>query len=171
MKSYAGIGSRSITNKERKNIVSIAKIMAKADWLLYSGNADGADMSFQEGSDGKCVIMVPWKDFNIDNYDFTFSRDYFVVGDSKDGLNSIKKYHPNPEALSYGGKALMARNYHQINGYKGYPKVSLVICCADEIAGNFKGGTGQATRIAKKLNIPIINIRKPGWKDKLIKFL
>jgi hypothetical protein len=171
MKSYAGIGSRDITSKEYDIIIKIAKIMAKSDWILYSGNADGSDIAFQEGSNGKCVIMLPWNDFNIDNYDYTFSRDYFILGKNKDALNSIDKYHPNPKALKSGGKALMARNYYQINGYKQYPKVSLVICCADERNGQIKGGTGQATRIAQKQRIPVINIRISGWKDKLFNFI
>ena len=171
MKSYAGIGSRNITDAERENIILVAKVMAKAGWLLYSGNADGADIAFQEGSDGKCVIMLPWLKFNQDKYDYTFSRDHFEVGETKDGEKSVEKFHPNPSALKRGGKSLMCRNYHQIYGYKHYPKVSVVICCANEKNGKVQGGTGQAVRIAQDSNIKIINIRASGWKDELRKLI
>jgi hypothetical protein len=171
MKSYAGIGSRDITDIERQNIILIAKIMAKADWLLYSGNADGSDISFQTGCDGKCVIMLPWAGFNIDEYDYTFSRDYFVLGDDRIGQDSVDKYHPNSSKLKRGGRALMSRNYFQIMGYRKYPTVSLVICCAKPSGKGVIGGTGQAVRIAESLKIPIINIRTAGWKLKFKQYL
>lgn len=140
--------------------------MNKLNYVLYSGNANGSDVAFQEGSDGKCVIMLPWSGFNEDEYDYEFSRDYFVIGDEKEGIESVDKYHPNPSALKRGAKALMARNYYQINGYRKYPRVSLVVCCTDVKYGKVQGGTGQAVRIAEDLGIPIINIRADGWKDK-----
>lgn len=171
MIAYAGIGSRTITSIEKDRIKLIAKIMAKAGYILYSGNAEGSDIAFQEGSDGKCVIMLPWKGFNEEEYDYTFSRDYFILGDSREGIESINKDHPAPTSLSRGGRALMARNYHQIHGYREYPKVSLVIYCANERNGQVEGGTGQAIRIARNQNIPTINIRLDGWKEKIKELL
>ena len=56
MKYYAGIGTREITDKETTLILNLAKLMAKKDWVVYSGNADGSDITFQKGSDGKCVL-------------------------------------------------------------------------------------------------------------------
>lgn len=141
------------------------------DWILYSGNAGGSDIAFQEGSGGKCVIMLPWDGFNIDEYDYEFSRDHFVLGYSNDGRRSVDKYHPNPSALSNGAKMLMSRNYHQIFGYRSYPRSSLVICCATERNGKVQGGTGQAVRMAEDYNIPIINIRNNGWKRKFMEII
>ena len=45
--SYAGIGSRDITNTEAVRIKTVAKQMARQNFILYSGNADGADIAFQ----------------------------------------------------------------------------------------------------------------------------
>ena len=171
IKAYAGIGSRDISDSERRNIIIIAKILAKSDYILYSGNASGSDIAFQEGSGGKCVVMLPWDGFNIEEYDYSYSRDYFVLGSSKMGLESVDKFHPNPPALSRGMRGLMARNYHQVAGYKEYPRVSLVVCCASvQRTGGVSGGTGQAVRIAQSMHVPVINIREYGWRDKLIEY-
>lgn len=172
MKCYAGIGSREITNKEKKLIPKLAELMAEKNWVLYSGNSNGSDIAFQTGSNGKCVIMLPWNKFNIDNYDYKNSIDYFILGNEKESIESIEKYHPNPSALKYGGRALMARNYYQVMGYDKYLKVGLVICCANPLKnGEVEGGTGQAVRIALKNNIPVINIRTNNWKEELSKYI
>lgn len=172
MISYAGIGSRDITDQEQKLIHNIAKTLVKKEFIVYSGNADGADISFQKGSGGQCVIMLPWSRFNQDHYDPNKSLNYYVCGNSIDGCKSIDIFHPNPKALSSGARALMARNWHQIAGFGKYPKVSFVIVCADrDMFDNIKGGSGQACRIAKEFGIPIFNIRDPEWKPQLLKFV
>jgi hypothetical protein len=166
MLSYAGIGSRTITKDEEETIHKIADKLSKK-FVLYSGNAPGSDQAFQNGSNGKCVLFLPWASFESDKYDFYKALDFFDVGKSEEGMKSIEKYHPNPH-LKYGAKLCLARNYHQIHGYKMYPRVSFVICCADEDdKGNILGGTGFACRIAKELSIPIINIRQKDWKTRL----
>jgi hypothetical protein len=171
VKSYAGIGSRSISKEEYKTILSISSYL-KEDYIVYSGNAEGSDISFQEGSQGKCVLYLPWKNFNTENYNINKSLDSFIVGETKEGIASLEKYHPNPLYLKRGARLLMSRNYHQIFGYEKYPKVSFVLCCADEDKyGNVKGGTGQAVRIAKDNNVPVFNIRNKNWKKELDFFL
>lgn len=170
MQTYSGIGSRSITDKESKTIEKIANKLSK-NFVLFSGNAPGADQSFQTGSKGNCVLFLPWAGFEEQNLDFRKVLDVFDLGKSREGMESVGKFHPNKN-LTYGQKLMMSRNYHQIMGYKKYPKVSFVVCCANEDEkGNVEGGTGQACRIAKSENIPIINIRIPGWQKKLTEIL
>ena len=176
MKSYAGIGSRNITNQEKEIIKKISSLLSKLHYLCYSGNADGSDIAFQENCSGQCVVFLPWDGFNKDKFDYdnkSLCKNYYVAGNSDAGLESVEKFHPNPSVLSRGGRSLMCRNYYQIMGwYYIYPRVDFVICCADEdINGNVLGGTGQATRIAKSLNIPIFNIRNKNWKDNFKTFL
>lgn len=161
MLCYAGIGSRTITPEEEKFILEIAKELASKDAILYSGNAHGADIAFQTGSGGKCVLFLPWKGFNNDAYDVSKSLANFDVGETKEGTLSIREYHPAPHNLTKGGRRMMSRNYHQIHGTQDYHKVAFVVCCADENSkGDIKGGTAQACRIAKDCNIPVFNIRK-----------
>lgn len=174
MKSYAGIGSRTISDEEFEIIKNISKDLSDKGFICYSGNADGSDIAFQLGSKGNCVIFLPWDGFNFNHFNPNNlpCKNHFIVGSNKEGQDSISKYHPNPNALSVGARKLMARNYYQVRGYKEHPKVDFVLCCADEDKnGNVLGGTGQAVRIAKSLNIPVVNIRGENWKIELINIL
>ena len=168
--SYAGIGTRDITLEERATIIAIAKKLSDLTYIVYSGNAGGSDISFQLGSNGRCVLFLPWFKFNYNNFEPTESnhKDSYVVGTKSDGLKSVNEFHSRPKSLSDGARMLMARNYYQVYGYGDYPVVDFVLCCADQNnIGNVKGGTGQAVRIAKAANIPVINIRTPDWEDTL----
>lgn len=169
MKAYAGIGSRNITDKEKRIIRKIAKELSKK-YILYSGNADGADISFQEGSEGNCVVFLPWSGFNADKYNDE-NAIFIVPEETRENINSVLYYHPAPNSLKRGGLAMMRRNYHQVAGYDKFPEVDFVVCCADFDSNGVKGGTGQACRIAYNCDIPVINIREEGWKEKLMKVL
>lgn len=171
MISYAGIGSRDILPNEEVQIKIIAKKMARLNFILYSGNADGSDIAFQNGSNAQCVLMLPWKKFNNESYSTTACIEALDMGGSADGLSSIMKFHPNAAALTDGVRRIMARNYHQVMGYGKWPVVSFVICCSNEVNGNVIGGTGQAVRIAKSRNIPVFNIRTKGWGEALGAFI
>lgn len=162
---YAGIGSRRITPKEDVIIKKIAEKLS-SKFILYSGNAEGSDIAFQSGSNGNCVIMLPWKSFNENMYTGGYIEKC-IVGDTVEGRASIDKYHPRPSVLSRGAKALMGRNYHQIHGYGDHKMVKLVVCCADPDGNGVKGGTGQAVRMAQDLGIPVVNIRVENWSEKL----
>lgn len=169
MISYAGIGSRDISSDEECLIMKIANKLSSLGIIVYSGNAEGSDIAFQSGSNGNCVIMLPWLNFNKNEYDVKKSLAYFDLGDTKEGNFNAEKHHPNFKNLSQGAKRMMSRNYHQVIGYDIYPKVSFIVCCADEDEYGVKGGTGQACRIAKYNKIPIFNIRN-GWDNQKEEF-
>ena len=171
MRYYAGIGSRTITDQEKNIIKTIAKRLADNGFVVYSGNAEGSDISFQEGSELKCVLLLPWKGFNKKCYDVTKSLAQFPVGDSPEGQASIKDYHPLPGSLSHGGRLMMARNWHQIMGFDIYPQVEFVICCANRVDGKILGGTGQACRIAEAFGLPVFNIRDENWMENFNAFM
>lgn len=167
MISYAGIGSRQITDIETSTIMEIAKRLSK-NFIVYSGHANGSDLSFEYGSNGKCVLFLPWNGFN-NKYELKCIKS-FNMGNSIKGLESIEKFHPNVKALNRinCGRKFMARNYHQIMGTGEYPTVSFVICCANRSeCGKILGGTAFACSIASSLNIPIINIRDPFYDIEL----
>jgi hypothetical protein len=67
-----------------------------------------------------------------------------------------RKYHPAWNNLSHAAKKLMTRNTFQILGYDLNTPVSVVVCWT--LGGRIQGGTGQALRIAKDMNIPIFNL-------------
>ncbi len=176
--AYAGIGSRRITAEERSTIDAVASDLKALTLTCYSGNADGADIAFQKASSLACVSFLPWVGFNVKAFDpYKLCRQTLVCGQSRIGLRSIERFHPNPSVLTASGRMLMARNYHQVHGLKAatgdcfgnseWPAVRFVLCCADEISGVVQGGTGQAVRIALNENIPVVNIRVDGWMDRL----
>jgi hypothetical protein len=172
MRCYAGIGSREISDDERTEIIRVASALGSDGWVCYSGNTAGADVAFQLGSAGRCVIFLPWLGFNFSVYNAAHhSLALFVAGQSKRGLRAISQYHPAPHVLTASARMLMARNYHQVMGYEttpqSWPRVEFILCCATVVDDQVQGGTGQACRIAIDQKIPIINIRYPGWKEKL----
>ena len=171
MRTYAGIGSRSISEQESWVIRTWAAWLKIKGYTLISGNAEGADIAFQEGSQSDCFVMLPWTGFNEGKYNLDHSRGVMAVGDMPQGRQAVFQYHPNPSALSNGALALQARNYYQVCGLEAFrcPPVDFVLCCADpDSRGGVKGGTGQAVRIAQNLGIPVFNMRSEGWKEGII---
>lgn len=158
MLAYAGIGSRTITPHEESKAATVANILRRVGMTLYSGGAEGADTAFHSGAGEASVIWVPWR--NAGNIVFPVGE-VIVGGDDPIGIKYTEKYHPNPGALSRGGRALMARNALQILGQPpNHPEVKFVVCIADKAEGDFvKGGTGQAVRIALDRGLPVYNLR------------
>ncbi len=165
--AYAGIGSRTISHTEALQIDEAAKWLASHDYVVYSGNADGADIAFQRGSGGRCVIMLPWVGFNEAAYPTKLSLAAIPCGDTEAGRSSTDEHHPNAAALTRGARAMMSRNHHQVAGIASWPLVDFVLFCADEGILGVKGGTGQAVRIARSLGIPTVNLRATGWQQAL----
>lgn len=164
--AYAGIGSRAITPAETKKIHDLSSELAKLNFVVYSGNAEGSDVAFQRGSGGKCVLFLPWLSFNRQVFDPVApgaALAHYDVGDTLLGRISVQRYHPRPTSLSQGAHRMMCRNYHQVAGYdapgEARPPASFVVCCADSTPTGVAGGTGQAVRIAADLGVPIWNIR------------
>lgn len=158
--SYAGIGSETISSEEESQIKCLAKYLAKRGITLYSGNCKGADQAFQRGSGGECVIFLPWYSYELESYDVHNSIKYFVAVATKEGNESILKYHPRGSSIVGAAQKMHCRNYHIIAGMEDYPPVRFVLCCANyDSQFNVAGGTGQGVRIAKALSIPVYNIR------------
>jgi hypothetical protein len=164
MITYAGIGSREITEKE-ENLIKIISSKLSSRYVLFSGNAPGADISFQIGSNNKCVIYLPWSGFNKEMYNPSNSIAHYDVGDTDIGKEYANKYHPCYGQLKVGAKRLMCRNSHQVLGYKNYPRVDFVVFCAKEVNCEVFGGTSQAVRLARGIGIPTFNIRYNGSKE------
>ncbi len=185
---YAGIGSRTITENERHDCRYLGEKLAAKGLILYSGNADGSDIAFQEGSGGRCVVMLPWPGFNTLRYqamDATKALACLDVGDTAVGNAAVDRFHPQGRHLRSGARKLQCRNYHQVWGYNpaesshldsayraggavadsgsGWPPVRFVICCATPSRDGTEGGTGQAVRIALAAGIiPVYNLRVEG---------
>lgn len=156
---YAGIGSRQTPTMMLTAMQCIGYDLAKSNWLLRSGHAEGADEAFELGcimGQGKKEIFVPWVGFNKAPGGHS---DYMVPEFTPELHDFTASFHPNWNACSQAAKLLHMRNACQILGQKGTEPVDLVICWTKN--GTGQGGTGQALRIARHFDIPIFDLGSP----------
>lgn len=152
MKYYAGIGSRTIPVEIGDKMLAIAAFMRDKGYILRSGGADGSDLSFESGAGDMKEIFIPWKNFNGSGSDL-----YHI---SWQALEMAEKYHPKWDTLSQGARKLMARNCYQVLGLDLRTPVDLIVCWTHD--GGIVGGTGQALRMARDLDIPVFNLYNEG---------
>lgn len=159
MNWYAGIGTRKLEGKESEVIERIAEHMAKWGWGLRSGGAKGSDVAFEMGCSsigGRKQIFYPGE-LGVDQ--LFFHGDGSFSGSILACKLIARAVHPKGSSLAPDVLALHARSTYQILGPDLNSPVKVVVCCArTNPGGTYKGGTAQALRLAKMLNIPIINI-------------
>lgn len=162
---YAGIGSRQTPSHVLDLMQRIGEICGRQGDVLRSGAAVGADSAFEAGCDmagGRKEIFLPWNNFNGRS---SMERGVWT-GDNPKAHAMAKQFHPNWGALTSGGRALHARNMHQILGMNLDKPADLVICWTPN--GSGIGGTGQAIRVANAHRIPVHDLGKQQVYDKYI---
>lgn len=161
---YAGIGSRETPVKVLWVMYYLARFLADKNWILRSGGASGADTAFERGvlsqEHGDLDIFLPWDGFNgrkVNTYvkesDVPVVRTYLVPEYNE---MMARQYHPSFRSLSSSARKLMSRNSYQILGSELKLPSKVVFCYTGD--GKASGGTGQAIRIARDYNIPVINL-------------
>lgn len=152
---YCGIGSRKTPDNVLKLMYGIGAALAGMGFTLRSGGALGADKAFLDGclaNQGKKEIFLPWDGYN--RYDGN-AEDYFY-GSSQKAMHVASVIHPAWDNCSQGARKLHARNVHIIGGVDLNTNADFIICWTP--GGTANGGTGQAIRLAEKLNIPVFNL-------------
>ena len=149
--------------------------MADLDYKLRSGGAIGCDSAFDYlyRSDSE-IYLAQEKD------KLKFKRPTIVVPfvEGDEAFEIAASVHGNWNACSGYAKMLHRRNVFQVLGAKLDNPSKLLICwtpCGAESArecvfsktGLNTGGTATAIKIADKFNVPIINIQRNTWKDKI----
>lgn len=174
MKIYAGIGSRETPPEVIEWMETLGEQLALAGWTLRSGFADGADNAFARGAErgnGAMELYVPWPGFNdapTDHPAIICSQDLPL--EIQNHMHDIAEaFHPNWTACSPAAKKLHARNVPQIIGRDLSTAVACVICWTP--GGKHGGGTGQAIRIAKNLQIPIFDLFNERDRELLVTFV
>ena len=164
MKLYAGIGSRETPIDILKQMTSLAIALANDNYILRSGGAEGADTAFEIGATRK-EIYLPWNGFNNRYAD---GKSYLLIAETEQAREYVYDYHPSGLYLKPGPLKLMIRNTYQILGADLNTPADTVFCWTCD--GKASGGTGQAMRIAKDYNIPIVNLyhanQLDNWLDK-----
>lgn len=148
---YAGIGSRETPAEILAIFASLAAWLARRGYTLRSGHADGADSAFESGCasvGGPAEIYLPWRGFNGSNSELIWNS-----GDNS--LAFARNYHPAFDRLSQGAQKLQARNTYQVLGYNLNSPARFIVCWTP--GGTASGGTGQAIRIARDRNIPVLD--------------
>lgn len=176
-KVYAGIGSRRTPPEVQEVMAHLAGLLGQAGWTLRSGRAIGADSAFETGARnvrGSCEIYLPNKHNhtsigqNTREHPEPWDHTRYIdeVEGSVLGCKIIARLlHPNGKNLSPNALELHARNTYQIIGQDLNTPVQFVVCWTE--GGRGEGGTGQALRLAKMLNIPILDFgvygTPQGW--------
>lgn len=103
---------------------------------------------------GNAEIYLPWAQFQAE------ADIYFIpkLYEAEDWAWEVaERHHPRWRYLKLGAKMLHARNTHQIMGPTPLSDLSkFVICWTKD--GKETGGTAQAMRLARALDIPIYNL-------------
>lgn len=170
---YAGIGSRETPGEVLECMRHVGTSMANAGWTLRSGRAKGADKAFEDGARyarGKCEIFLPEPDMSFSTRSLPPSPPEIRYLDEVEGSVLACKLiarlvHPKGKSLSPQALELHARNTYQILGKDLNTPCDVVLCYTQGAQGG--GGTGQAIRLAKLLNIRIIDF---GMYDNVIKW-
>jgi hypothetical protein len=165
-KYYAGIGSRSTPPDICQLMAQIAEELSERGYILRSGHARGADIAFENGAKEQKQIFLPWDSFNGA---WINDRTYFSVRGYSRAFDIAQKFHPVWDRCNYDAKCLLARNTHQIMGKDYDEPAEFVVCWTPNGSGS--GGTGQALRIAKSMNIPIFDLAIEGKLEELIEFV
>ena len=149
---YAGIGSRETPKDVLDLFYKIGKALAKKNFTLRSGHADGSDIAFENGCDsvnGDKEIWLPWKGFNNSTSKYIISNDSKAYGYAEENIQGFKYIK------SQGAKKCIARDVLQVLGEDLNILVDFVVCWTE--GGKLKGGTRHAINISNQNNIPVFN--------------
>jgi hypothetical protein len=150
---YAGIGSRNLPAAMIPIIQAIAAKLARMGFTLRSGGAAGADSAFESASGDNKEIYLPWKNFMNNK-----SPLYKITDEAKALARAFYppenlEWYDRPE--NYPTRNLMSRNCYQVLGDTLDTPVDFIVCWTPS---EYKGGTSQALRIARRYNIPYFNL-------------
>lgn len=168
---YAGIGSRMTPEPILKFMRSAALRLYQDGWTVRTGGAEGADTAIEGGATpfgdySRCELYLPWAGF-VHRQPSEVERDQ----PQQEAYEIARRYHPAWDRLSRGGRALHARNVHQMLGpdvTKPVPS-RFVLCWTPDARGG--GGTGQALRIARDLRVPVFDLADMEVYDRVWRWL
>ena len=160
------IGTRSLSAGWKQLIVEFSRGMAEAEWMIRSGAAEGCDQAWTEGFTHRASsvsLYLPWPTFNKS---YWFGSGYRIQHNpTEEGARIARDSISYWDSLKQGAKKLYARNSHIILGPDCRKPSDLVV--AYTTTGDDRGGTGQAIRIARAKQIPVLNIHWPSDQRKL----
>lgn len=154
---YTGVGEHNITVIPRQKLTEatgIAMILEKWNLVLRSGGATGFDTAFERGVQDPTnkVIYLSAKEQKYPDDPWA------------EAVKLVLETHPYlPAAQRFMN--LLGRNAFQVLGDDLRTPSKFVVCWTSN--GKDIGGTGTTIRIAKKFNIPIVNMYNRAISDVL----
>lgn len=158
---YTGIGSRETPDSVLNQMFGIAADLADQGYILRSGAAEGADSAFEGGAADldSIEIYLPWKGFENRHGRGYIPPEEIEANFRKGAKRIASEVHPQWSNLTDGTQKLHTRNVYQILGRDLKTPSEFVICWAKPTRdGLVKGGTRTAVAIARRHNIPVINL-------------
>lgn len=152
--TYAGIGSRETPNSILAEMSSLADELGKLGYTLRTGDAPGADASFEWAASGPV-------------------EEYKPSDATEETIKIAGEIHPAWDRVSPDARRLHARNTFQVFGATLDKPVDFVIAWTPDGLTDYKkrtiksGGTGQAIDMASRKGIPVINMANPNWRQQL----
>lgn len=165
-RAYAGVGSRKAPRPVLKFMTQLAEQLAERRWTLRTGHAPGADQAFERGAQHRAEVYLPWPRFEPQ---VPITARTIVDSPIGEAHDVAAEHHPHWEHLSRGERMLHARNAHVVLGLYLNEPVAFLICWTEQATG--AGGTGQAIRIAKALDIPVYDIADEGARERVARSL
>lgn len=168
---YTGVGSRETPEAELLLMRKLGKRFGELGFTLRSGAAQGADSAFEEGAmqaEGNREIFLPWRGFNG-------GRDGIVVSSVQQAkaFEVAKTVHPVWDRLTDPVKKLHSRNCFQVLGQDLDEPADFLLCwtrdgCEGRATRTSKsGGTATAIVLAENHGVPVFNMARPHWLEKL----
>lgn len=152
MRTYTGIGSRTINHSTHALLRTCAGHLKDHGWTLRSGHAPGADQAFEIGAGNASQIFLPWPRFESAR---ACPGGALVMGEPlPDAYAIAANHHPVWHSLPLAAQKLHARNSHEVLGPELSSPSSFVLCWTKDS----KGGTEQALRIARAHGIRIFDV-------------
>jgi hypothetical protein len=161
--------------------------LVASGWVCRTGGAQGADQACERGAldalgdivptDGSLEIFLPWPTFGSGAPWYAQFPRVTCLPYPHPGATMIAELnHPAWQSLRWSGRALHARNVHQVLGPDLASPSAFVLCWTKDAADGSPefpitaetGGTGQALRIAAKRRIHIRNLANPDTVSALL---
>lgn len=152
--TIAGIGNRKTPPHILDEMVKVGEFCRNSGIYINSGHAEGADYAFERGGLEFVTAFVPWSSFN--EAELPHLGEKVIIHENERFDSLVRELHPKAEYFRAGTFKLMRRNVPQILGIDGYTPVSAVVCYS---VGN--GGTEFSLSIARKFDVPILNMAEP----------
>jgi hypothetical protein len=174
MNYYTGVGSRETPAEVLNLMYDLAAKLGGRGYILRSGGADGADKAFEDGCckvDADMEIYLPWSGFN--DHVHNPEKGYFLP-DLYEGGEAFKiasGVHPAWDKLTQGAKRLHSRNVFQVLGHDLDTPSKFLVCYAKPVGDSVSGGTRTAVELAKKWNVPVVNLYHELCLDRVKRYL